>query len=231
MMGVGGTLELWEALEQTAPPARGAAVLVARGLAPDRTVALAMPLAVAARESLAELRARVGAELDAVVVCPACEALLDVPLPLDVLLADADVPRTADLVDDVEVRGPTTKDVLAALASPDPARTLRARCTRWPTGVEPAARPGLAARVAAAAERLSGAAGVTVRLDCPECEGDVLADVDVVGLLTERVAADAQAALADVAVLAAAFGWDERAILELSTARFEAYLGLARARV
>ncbi len=225
------TLDLWESLAGMAPPARGAAVLVARGLAGDAGAARELPLAVAAREALAELRARVGPELDTVLTCPVCEALLDVPLPLDDVLAGSDVGEATQQVDGVELRGPTTSDVLAALASPDPAATLRARCQRWPAGTDPEGDPELAARVGAAAERLVGAAGAQVRLECPECGGDVLADVDVVRLLTERMTEEAQAVLTDVATLAVAFGWSEREVLALSPARLQAYLGLARARV
>ncbi|MGW5363820.1 hypothetical protein [Actinopolymorpha pittospori] len=225
------TLDLWESLTATALPARGAAVVVARGVAPDLDAACDLPLAVAAREALAELRERVGPALDTALSCPVCEALLDVPLDLDEVLAGSEVLADGMRVDGVLVRGPTTADVLAALDSADPAATLRARCVTWPEGTVPYADAELTARVAAAAEQLAGSAGVSVRLDCPECGGDVLADVDVVRLVTERVTEQAQAVLADVAVLAAVFGWSEREVLEMSPARLRVYLGLARTRV
>ncbi len=225
------TLDLWEALTATTPPARGAVVLVARGVAPDLDAARNLPLAVAAREALAELRERVGPRLDAVASCPVCESLLDVSLPLDEVLAGCEVLADGVRVDGVVVRGPTTADVLEALASAEPAATLRARCVTWPEGTVQYADAELTARVATAAEQLAGAAGVSARLDCPECGGQVLADVDVVRLLTERVTEQAQGLLADVAVLATAFGWSERDALAMSPARLRAYLGLARARV
>jgi hypothetical protein len=224
------TLDLWESLTATTPPARGAAVLVACGVAPDLDAACDLPLAVAAREALAELRERVGPALDAALSCPVCEALLDVPLPLDEVLAGSEVLADGVRVDGVVVRGPTTSDVLVALASADPAATLRARCETWPEGTAPNADSELTTRVAAAAELLAGAAGVSVRLECPDCGGDVLADVDVVRLLTERVSEDAQAVLADVALLASAFGWSEQTVLAMSPARLQAYLGLVGVR-
>ena len=231
MTPAAATLDLWEALTATAPPARGAVVLVARGAAPDLDAARELPLAVAAREALAELRERVGPTLDAVATCPVCESLLDVLLPLDEVLAGSEVLADVLRVDGVVVRGPTTADVLTALASAAPAATLRARCVTWPEGTTPFADADLTARVAAAAEQLAGAAGISVRLDCPECGKDVLADVDVVRLLTERVTEQAHGLLADVATLAAAFGWSERDVLAMSPARLRAYLGLAAARV
>ncbi|MFD6176234.1 MULTISPECIES: hypothetical protein [unclassified Isoptericola] len=240
------TLALWEALAATAPPARGAAVLVARGVAPDLDAACALPLAAAAGAALAELRERAGDVLETVVTCPSCGELLDVPLPLDGVAVGGDGvvgdgvgagrldgPEVPDVeaVGPVEVRAPTTADLLAALAAPDPAAALRHRCVRRPAGAgldgADLADPELAERVAAAAERLVGAAGVSVRLRCPGCDTDVRADVDVVSLLTDRVAEQARAELADVATLAAAFGWTEPQVLDLSPARRAEYLALA----
>jgi len=229
------TLALWEALAATAPPARGAAVLVARGLAPDLEAACALPLATAAGAALVELRERAGAVLETVVACPSCGELLDVTLPLDGVagLGAGDVGDVAGIVDaseavgPVEVRAPTTADVLAVLTAPDIGAALRARCERWPDGVDRPVDPELAFRVAAAAERLAGAAGVTVRLRCPGCAADVRADVDVVRLLTDRVEQEARAELAEVATLAAAFGWTEPQVLDLSPARRAEYLALA----
>ena len=228
MTPAAATLDLWESLTAAAPPVRGAVVLVACGAAPDLDAASDLSLALAARQALAELRDRVGPALDAVLSCPTCDALLDVALPLDEILAEfADLEDGAQ-VDGVVVRGPTTSDLLVALASTDPAAALRMQCVTWPEGTFP--DDELAARVAATAERVAGAAGVSLRLACPECGGEVVADVDVVSLLTERVAEEARAVLADVAVLAAAFGWTEREVLAMSSARMQAYLGLVRAR-
>lgn len=224
------TLDLWECLADTTPPARAAAVLVTRGLAPDVASACELPLAVAARESLAELRDRVGPRLDTVLTCPVCETLLDVPLPLDTLLAADDNDAAAVEVGGVMLRGPTTTDVLAVLDCPDAAAALRARCVTWPDGVDPARDPALAALVADAADRLAGVAGASVRVQCPQCSADVTADVDVVRLLIECVTEQAHSLLSDVATLAAAFGWTEPEVLALPSARFQAYLDLARAR-
>ena len=63
---------------------------------------------------------------------------------------------------------------------------------------------------------------------CPECGAEVLADVDVVLLLTERLTDEAHSVLADVAALAAAFGWSERDVLALPPVRLAAYLKLAQ---
>jgi hypothetical protein len=222
------TLDLWEALSATTPAARGAIVLVARGLAANIEEACDLPLASAAAAALAELRSRSGPELATVVACPACEALLDVPLRLDDFATRTSEPEGEVRVRGVVVRAPTTADVLAALDFDDPAQTLRDRCETWPSDAH--GDHELAARVAEAAERLAGAAGVTARLTCPECGNDVEADVDVVRLLAERVADQARAVLADVATLAAAYGWSEREILTMSPVRRRSYLDLVLVR-
>ena len=83
----GETLALWEALASTTPVARGAAVLVALGAADGLADAVRMPLASAARAALGELWERAGPEVQTVVTCPGCRAVLDVVLAPDELLA------------------------------------------------------------------------------------------------------------------------------------------------
>ena len=127
------------------------------------------------------------------------------------------------------MRGPTTEDLLVALASARPSATLRQRCVTWPAGVDPFdLPPEVHERVGAVAEELTGASALVVRLDCPECDGDVAAEVDPVALLADRVSDEVRDLLGDVAELATAFGWSESEVLALSEVRRRAYLDLAR---
>lgn len=230
----GETLALWEALSSTTSVARGASVLVALGAADGLADAVRMPLATAARAALGELRERAGPQVQTVLTCPDCGAVLDVPLRLDDLLdATGDVPEGAAAclvtVDGVVVRGPTTEDLLVALASADPSAALRDRCVTWPAGVDATTPdPAVRERVSAAAEQLAGASALAVRLDCPDCGGEVAAEVDAVALLADRVADEVRDLLSDVAELAMAFGWSEADVLQLPDARRHAYLDLAR---
>ena len=238
----GETLALWEALASTSPVARGAAVLVALGAADGLADAVRMPVATAARAALGELRERAGPQVQTVLTCPDCGAVLDVPLLLDELLELFDgtdptdvVPAAAGggavTVDGVVVRGPTTEDLLVAIASPQPSTALRDRCVTWPAGMAAAILdPAVQERVSAAVEELGGASALAVRLDCPDCGGEVAAEVDAVALLADRVADEVRDLLADVAELAMAFGWSEADVLRLSDARRRAYLDLARSR-
>jgi hypothetical protein len=227
----GETLALWEALASTSPVARGAAVLVALGAAEGLTDAVRMPLATAARAALGELRERAGPEVQTVLPCPQCAAMLDVPLALDDLLAVTEDPSGTHrvTVDGAVVRCPTTEDLLVALASGQPSVTLRERCVTWPAGVDATTLdPAVRDRVGAAAEELAGASALAVRLSCPDCGGEVTAEVDPVALLADRVSDEVRDLLGDVAELAAAFGWSETEVLQLSDARRRAYLDLAR---
>ncbi len=232
----GATLALDEALSGVATASRGAALLHARGEAPDLDTAAELPLARAAAVALDELRTRAGPVLGTVVDCPGCRTSLDVPLMLGDLAATTDpAPSTEVRVPGAVVRAPTTADVLAALSAPDPGEALSRRCVRWDseatvgaTMQEPVRDPDVLAAVEQTAERLAGAADTSVHLDCPACGAEVTAAVDLVELLTDRVADDATRVIAVVAELASVYGWSEREVLALPDARRAAYLEQAR---
>ncbi len=225
-----GTLALWESLVATSPPARAAVVLMMRGLAVDMSEACERSLAAASAAALAELRERSDAELATVFTCPHCGALLDVPLPLRDLAESLPDEEAEMQIRGVVVRTPTTVDALAAAESDDPAGALRERLVTWG---DPALAddPDVAAEVAAAVERLAGAAGISIHLSCPGCDTASQADLDIARLLVDRVTDQAYSALAEIASLARAFGWPEADIVTMSPARRQAYLALAESVV
>ncbi|GAB3170308.1 hypothetical protein GCM10027059_36520 [Myceligenerans halotolerans] len=227
----GATLALAEALSAAAPETRGAALLHARGEAPDLGAAAALPLARVAVAALDELRARVGPVLATVMTCPGCSASLDVPLMLDLLADTASAAATDEVrVTGGVVRAPTTADLLAAATSTDPAAALRDRCVHWEPGAV-VDDPGTLMEVEAAAERLVGAADTTARLHCPACGAEAGVAVDLVALLTDHLVDEAQHVIAVVTELAAAYGWTEAEILSLPESRRAAYLEHARSGV
>ncbi|CAB3803416.1 hypothetical protein LMG28688_05784 [Paraburkholderia caffeinitolerans] len=84
--------------------------------------------------------------------------------------------------------------------------------------------------VAAAAEALAKAdplADMRVDLGCPTCEYRWQAPFDIVPFFWSEIEAWACRILREVHVLARAYGWSERDILELSPARRQAYIELA----
>ncbi|KUG57429.1 hypothetical protein AVL62_13475 [Serinicoccus chungangensis] len=220
------TLALWEALAGASPVLAGAALLHARGDAPSLAAACDLPLAAAAAAAVGQLRQRCGDHLDTVAACPSCSARLEVALPLRDLDEHTRAWPATRTVGTRTVRSPTTRDLAAALTTDDPASTLRASCA----ALDDAATEQERQAVLTAAEDLCGAADLSVRVTCPECGHTPRVDVDPVALLTDQLATESAAVLQDVAELAAAYGWREAEILDLSPARRAAYLSLARGR-
>jgi hypothetical protein len=217
-----------------APPARPAVLAAHAGLVPDPAGALDLPVGALAALAASVYAATFGAQVEAVASCPGCGELLDVPLPLAPFTADAERPVAevdGGVTGLLAVRAPTSRDLLDARATADPVAVLLARCVTHADGA-PCAPADLdattRARVDAAADDLAGAAALVLRVECPGCGTVVRTPVDVGAMLWDRIAAAAPVALAEVAELAAAFGWPEADVLALSPARRQAYLALAR---
>jgi hypothetical protein len=83
----------------------------------------------------------------------------------------------------------------------------------------------LATRIA----ELDPQADLHLALACGACEHRWTAPLDVADLVWRRVDARARSLVADVAALAAAFGWTEGEILGLSAERRRVYLDLVGA--
>ncbi|NES30301.1 hypothetical protein GCE86_07650 [Micromonospora terminaliae] len=228
----GRLLAVWEAAAAAPPAARGPVLLHAAGLLPDLDAALDLPVgtvaALAARLSVDSF----GDPVDAVLTC-GCGEVLDVALPLDPVAGLPAGDAGAVAGGTLRVRAPTARDLLAAGRSGDPLGTLLARCVRDADG-RPVAPGELTAdqrrAVDTAAEELAGAAAVVLRTRCPGCGDGVVATLDVAELLWERVVRRAPAVLAEVAALAAAYGWAEADILALPAGRRRVYLALATGR-
>lgn len=224
-------LDLWDALGSAPSPTQGAALLLASGQARDVDEALDQPLAALAAYAVRELVSRcphpTTPSIDTSVTCPNCHELLEVELDLAAVAATlVQDPLSQLIVGDVVVRAPTTRDVVAALSTANPAASLRRACVEAPGAdlgdrVDPA--------IDEAAELLTGVAALAVSVTCPECSSLLSAAVDVVALLGEQVSEEAHRLLAEVAELAAVYGWAEQEILALSSGRRQAYLKLSRA--
>lgn len=175
--------------DATPPVWRGAAMLAALE---GRSVEDVGAWPVAARDAaLLAWRARlIGPSVDAVAQCPACGEKLDFGF----------VPELAPV--DHAAPGPSTADVAAALAGPDPRAAL------------------------AAFERSADAhaALAEIRLDCPTCTHGFVLLLDPGSLLAEELRMAAARLLGEVVVLARAFGWREADILALPAPRRAAYL-------
>jgi hypothetical protein len=228
-----GLLAAWEATVAVPDLARGAALVAEAGLADDLDAALDLPVGESAALAARLHADAFGDDVEGLVTCEPCGTVLDVSVPLSALPAahgDATVVATPG-GGELRVRAPTTRDLLAARDSPDPARALLAACVTGAGGApaDPDALDEAAlGLVDDAAEELAGAAAIVVRVTCPECGAAVAAPLDVGILLAERVARAAAEALGEVAELAAAFGWSEAEVLALTPLRRRAYVELVR---
>jgi hypothetical protein len=188
----------------------------------DRTAAL-----------LALLRESEGAE--AIVLslrCDAagCGARLEIELPH----AAFDVaPRPSETItvlrDDgaaFSLRRPTGKDLRdwRALRSASRDQALMAMLASLSVAGEP--RLGDAARSAEALAEADPLVAFSVVCGCPTCGREAAHDVDLEGLVLQRLAARQRALLHEVHTLASHYGWTEREILAVTPARRARYLEL-----
>ncbi len=105
------------------------------------------------------------------------------------------------------------------------AEALLARCMEGRPPVDAEVRDAVSRRM----DALMEGASLRFSLGCPDCGGAWEAPLDPVDLLWRELRLRAELLLADVAVLARAFGWSERDILELGPVRRAAYLQLGAA--
>jgi hypothetical protein len=193
-----------------------------------------------------------GAELEVFGRCEACGEPLEFTLRADEIAAELAAATAAAGDTTVEwaeagrwyrIRPVTTEDLAATLAVPDvgaAGELLLARCVE----VEGAASEGdslspdeapapaspFPASVARRFAELHAAAEVRCAIDCPACGAGQVLDLDIGRFLWREIAVAARRMLADVHLLALAYGWAERDIIALSSARRAAYLELAGAR-
>lgn len=223
-------LAAWERAAAAPGLARGP-VLVHRPT--DTAGALDLPLGEVARRAVEEHFAAFGGTVDAIVTCPGCGEVLVLELSLrdvaDYGPDGADGGWCAVAGAALLARSPTTRDLLAVHGESSAEAELLERCVR-----DGAGRPAQADALTVAErdavdthlERRNAAAAVVLRSTCPACDGDVAAALDPGTLLWEQVHAAAPLLLAEVATLAAAFGWTEDLVLGLAPTRRRAYLDL-----
>lgn len=177
-----------------------------------------------------------GSAVSSLVHCPACGDRLEVSFGIDDLRAPA---RSEPMLSlrahgyEIDVRLPTSVDLIDVEGMPDARRQLLRRCVRG------ARRRGrrrpfsqLPARVLDAVDRgLSEAdsqASVRAELSCPTCAHRWQALFDIVSFFWEELGHWVRRTLRDVHVLASAYGWSEADVLALSPWRRQYYLQLVQ---
>jgi hypothetical protein len=212
-------LDTWERGRSEPPPVRALRLLAAAR--PDADAAELEQVTVGRRDAalLALREAMFGPRLVGLASCPSCGEQVEAAFDC------AEVRREpAALECDDPFRLPTCADLVAIAGEPDVAtareRLLR-RCLADPVDAsEPEDVAALVRRMAEA----DAQADVELALVCPACGREWAADLDIAAFLWDEVRTRATRTLHDVHVLASAYGWSERAILELTPARRRAYL-------
>jgi hypothetical protein len=231
-------LAAWEAGAGATPVAR--AVAVAACAAPSERVD---QWSVGRRDALLldVHAAAFGNAFELVTDCPACGEALELTLTVgDVRSSWGDAGAEHELTDEASgvrlaFRLPSSADLLAVAAIDDAAAArlaLAERCVaaaeRGGAPVETLPESAIAALGARIAE-LDPQADLDLALACGECGQLWTAPLDVADHVWRRIDARARSLVADVAALAAAFGWTEGEILGLSADRRRLYLDLVGA--
>lgn len=178
--------------------------------------------------------ALVGASLDAVVRCPACETEFDLPLDLSAFDRVPPVAEPVSVEGDgfaATVRPPVTQDLLELPSSLPPdafAAALFQRCVATATfhgdPVGPASLPPAIRTAAATALSARDMESPFANLTCDQCGHAWQAPLDIARVLLRDIDTWARRQLDEVHRIASAYHWGESDILALSPARRRVYL-------
>jgi hypothetical protein len=165
-----------------------------------------------------------GPEIRATAACAACGAEVEAVFEARAITVDDAGTSEAALDDGTRLRAATSRDLAAALASPQPRLALAQACTIEGATAWTEAR---LADAGAALQALDPQADIRLELECGECATRWTAPLFVEPFLWRELGAWARARFDEVDRLARAYGWREPDILALSPQRRRAYLELA----
>ena len=235
-LSAAGVLELADRLVGGASPEDALAVLQAVYPETPREELAGWPLGLRDARLLEVRRHTLSAPLELGAVCPACGEEVEVGLDPEELARPAETaPQGGTLaLGDLTLRfrPVTTGDLLAVRHEPTTESAAAALVGRIVSdarrgGVEIAAGDLTAAEVEALAEHLAAAdpaAEIRLTSTCPGCERSWAATFDPASFLADELRRLAGRILAEVHVLASAYGWAEADLLAMSGRRRRAYL-------
>lgn len=218
----------WESASGLSPPRRTARLLVWSGGPADEASALELDMASTASLLWASYADVFGPSADMVVACVSCGAALEAEIELPHGPAVRTPKAASARVAGFDVRLPTLRELDRVHGRPDAGAQLRAWCVVPMDRPQPSPSVEWAA-VDAVVDELAGPAALHAQVVCPDCGEPFEAGLDPGALVWDRIQLEAPRLLAQVAVLAQAFGWSESEILGLSDARRHAYLDLVGA--
>lgn len=238
-------LRLWEEGVGSHPIRRALALLDAASHEPEAGRWASAPVGARDAGLLALYEALFGADLNTVTDCPRCGDTLESsflaretggaspPVPV--------VPATLRFRSDgfeLEYRLPSSEDLLAIIETPEPSLgatqhllrrcVLSARRGDRATALEDVSEEVVRALGVAMAEQDPGAI-VRISLACPTCAHAWDVDFDIVLHILGELDDWAERTLVEVHVLATAYGWGEREILDMSPTRRLSYIEMVQA--
>jgi hypothetical protein len=231
-------LRIWEDGQGRLPWARALLLLEAAEPGADRAALARLP--VGERDArLLELRAAVfGDALSSLADCPACGERLELTFSVSDVRSpspEAGPPFVFEAVNlRVVFRLPDSADLEALAPGPGAAEALLDACVSEVmrggaaaplSDLDAGERAALVARMGEVDPRADPKAGMV----CPSCGHAWSAPFDIVAFFWEELGAWVRRVLAEVHVLARAYGWREEDVLALSPWRRRQYIGLVRA--
>ncbi len=216
-------LDGWETVRGQQMPVRAAALAA---LSTDQPLADVMRWSVARRDqALFDFRAQMfGDRVEAVVPCPACAEQLEMQLALAQIApsksgAGPSAFRTVQIGGRrIRCRQPNSEDLLAVASLTDVAAAREQLIARCVDSDDPSLREQAAALLARHAN------DVQLDLTCPACGHAWQTAFDIAAFVWRELDDWAQRTLHEIHVIAGAYGWSERDILELSARRRQAYV-------
>lgn len=222
-------LEVWERGSAQPPPLAAVTMLsAATGEAPEAVARI--PAGTRDVQLLAIYRALRGRRVEGLASCPACGENVETAFDVDALLdaIGAELPKTIECAagdQRAAFRLPTTEDLLAVTALGSRAAMRDALLRRCLVGGDAdAATPELLDAAEAAMERADPASDVRFVLACPACAHEWEVAFDAPSFVWTEIARMAERVANDVHLLASAYGWRERDILEMTAARRRLYI-------
>jgi hypothetical protein len=230
-------LALWESGRPQHALDRALTILAAAS--PGASRAALADLSIGERDArLLQLRARVlGPRAEGFAECPRCAERIE--FPLDTALEGRAPSRPSDVSarHKIEANGttirfrlPTSRDLAEVVTAPDSSQGMRRlveSCVFSPNASDlPDATIEAVSRAMLEADPQ---AEIILHLTCPACahEWDLL--FDIADFFWTEISVQAQRLLREIDVLARAYGWTEREILNLPAQRRQTYLELVAA--
>lgn len=231
-------LDAWERGQRTEPQGRTLALLSA--VLPEVEPQRLARLPLGQRDALLlRLRERtLGRVIKGLVLCPKCNSRLEFPFDLRTYDASASLARRHEPQAfsvggySVRFRLPNSEDLNAMALTPDVEIARGLLISRCVLAAEHEGRPvppvalpeEVLEELGRRMEELDPLSFLPLNLDCPRCNHQWMALLDVGALFWQEISVAAERLLRDVHTLASAYGWSEGEILAMSDARRRFYL-------